>query len=203
MATPVVPTKANLIAIKRSLELARVGFDLIDRKRVILIREMMMLIKRAEEIQNSIDVTYSRAYAALQEANISLGICEELAAMVPIDDSLGISSRSVMGVEIPILYTNSSPQPVFPYGLQLSNAALDRAEREFLQVKSLTISLAEIENSVYRLADAIGKAQKRANALKNIVIPRFEENVRFIANALEEKDREDFSRLKVIKKRKS
>ena len=62
--------------------------------------------------------------------------------------------------------------------------------------------LAEIENSVYRLADAIKKTQKRANALKNIIIPKFEETVKFISDAIEEKEREDFSRLKVIKKQK-
>ena len=79
---------------------------------------------------------------------------------------------------------------------------LDEAYRRFLDVKKLTADLSEIENSVYRLADAISKTQKRANALKNIVIPRFEASVKFITDALEEKDREEFSRLKVIKKKK-
>lgn len=60
-----------------------------------------------------------------------------------------------------------------------------------------------MENSVYRLADAIKKTQKRANALKNIMIPRFEATVKGITDALEEKDREEFSRLKVIKRQKS
>ena len=60
-----------------------------------------------------------------------------------------------------------------------------------------------MENSVYRLADAIKKTQKRANALKNIMIPRFEATVKFITDALEEKDREEFSRLKVIKSQKA
>ena len=66
-------------------------------------------------------------------------------------------------------------------------------------VKELTVVLAEVENSVYRLANAIRKAQKRANALKNIVIPEFEGNIKFISDALEEKEREEFSRQKVIK----
>ena len=79
---------------------------------------------------------------------------------------------------------------------------LDEAYRRFLNVKTLTADLSEIENSVYRLADAIGKTQKRANALKKIMIPRFEETVKFITDALDEKDREEFSRLKVIKHKK-
>ena len=73
---------------------------------------------------------------------------------------------------------------------------------KFNRVKELTAELAEVENSVYRLADAIKKTQKRANALKNIMIPRFESTVKYITDALEEKDREEFSRLKVIKRQK-
>ena len=80
---------------------------------------------------------------------------------------------------------------------------LDDAYSKFNEVKRLTAELAEVENSVYRLADAIKKTQKRANALKNIMIPRFEETVKFITDALEEKEREEFSRLKVIKKQKA
>ena len=62
--------------------------------------------------------------------------------------------------------------------------------------------MAEIENSVYRLANAIKTTQRRANALKNINSPQFEETVKFISDALEEKEREEFSRMKVIKRTK-
>lgn len=202
MSTPVVPTKGNLIAVKRSLELARGGFDLLDRKRNILIREMMLLIKHAEDIQSKIDDTYSRAYEALQMANVTLGICRELAQTVPVDEGLKLSYRSIMGVEIPIVSIKEKKDNELPFGLYNSNSMLDDAYKRFIEVKNLTADLAEIENSVYRLADAISKTQKRANALKNIAIPQFEKDVKFISDALEEKDREDFSRLKVIKNRK-
>lgn len=202
MSTPVVPTKGNLIAVKRSLELARGGFDLLDRKRNILIREMMLLIKHAEDIQSKIDDTYSRAYEALQMANVTLGICRELAQTVPVDEGLKLSYRSIMGVEIPIVSIKEKEDNELPFGLYNSNSMLDDAYKRFIEVKKLTADLAEIENSVYRLADAISKTQKRANALKNIAIPQFEKDVKFISDALEEKDREDFSRLKVIKNRK-
>lgn len=66
----------------------------------------------------------------------------------------------------------------------------------------MTVTLVEVENSVYRLANAIRKAQKRANALRNIVIPGFEHDIKFISDALEEKEREEFSRQKVIKNNK-
>ncbi len=201
MAVQAVPTKGNLLSTKKSLTLARTGFELLDRKRNILIREMMMLIDKAEEIQSQIDSTYHEAYLALQKANITLGICEELAQTVPIDSNLTISFRSVMGVEIPTVLLEEQEAGV-PFGLMQTNSALDEAYLNFGKVKRLTASLSSIENSVYRLANAIKKTQKRANALKNIIIPRFEETVKFITDALEEKDREEFSRLKVIKGRK-
>lgn len=203
MSIQAVPTKGNLITTKKSLELAKVGFDLLDRKRNILIREMMTLIDRASEIQDKIDDTYSRAYLALQKANTTLGICEQLAGTVPLDDSLTLSYRSVMGVEIPIVSIGTTRDGSVPFGLYSSNSMLDEAYLRFIEVKDLTADLAEIENSVYRLADAIKKTQKRANALKNIMIPRFEQAVKFISDALEEKEREEFSRLKVIKKQKT
>lgn len=202
MAIQAVPTKGNLMTTKKSLELAKVGFDLLDRKRNILIREMMTLIDRAAEIQDKIDITYSRAYQALQKANTTLGICEELSGTVPEDDSLALSYRSVMGVEIPIVSIIPPDKNDVPFGLYGTNSALDEAYLRFIEVKELTADLAEVENSVYRLADSIKKTQKRANALKNIMIPRFEETVKFITEALEEKDREEFSRLKVIKRQK-
>jgi V/A-type H+-transporting ATPase subunit D len=201
MAETIFPTKGNLIAVKRSLTLARLGYDLMDRKRNILIREMMGLIDTANKVQGQIDDTYSRAYLALQKANITLGIIENIAKAVPIETGLNISSRSVMGVEIPIItYEDNPPKPY--YSFSSSNSMLDEAFICFYHVKQLTAVLAEIENSVYRLANAIKKTQRRANALMNIIIPRFEYTVKFITEALEEKDREDFSRLKVINKHK-
>ena len=202
MANQVVPTKGNLLATKKSLELSRTGFELLDRKRNILIREMMALIDRANAIQGKIDQTYEDAYAALQRANITLGICGELSQTVPLDDGLNVAYRSVMGVEIPMVSLTPREIPI-PFGLNTTNIMLDDAYSKFIEVKRLTAELAEVENSVYRLADAIKKTQKRANALKNIMIPRFEETVKFITDALEEKEREEFSRLKVINKQKA
>ena len=202
MAIQIVPTKGNLLATKKSLSLARTGFELMDRKRNILIREMMALIERANELQDKIDKTYEEAYAALQMANVTLGICDKIAETVPYDDNLNVAYRSVMGVEIPMVSLERTP-PTLSYGLKDTNAMMDDAYLKFREVKYLTAELAEVENSVYRLADNVKKTQKRANALKNIMIPRFEETVKFITDALEEKDREEFSRLKVIKRQKT
>ncbi len=198
----VFPTKANLINTKKSLELARLGYDLMDRKRNILVREMMLLIDEARSIQKKVAETYSRAYDALDKAYMTLGDCRSFAENVPVENGLRIDSRSVMGVEIPIVELESGSEDTAYYGFNNTNSVLDEAYMQFKKVKELTAQLAQTENSVYRLADAIKKTQKRANALDNILIPQFEETVKFISDALEEKEREDFSRLKITKKQR-
>ena len=202
MSLQLAPTKGNLIATKKSYALAKLGFDLLDRKRNILVREMMALIDRAEEIQNKIDFTYEKAFSTLKKANIALGVCEELSQAIPEEKGLSISFKSVMGVEIPIINFKEQKINGIPFGLYSSNSDLDKAYSCFREVLRLTASLAEVETSAYLLARDIKKTQKRANALKNIMIPRFETLINSITDALEEKEREEFSRLKVIKKKK-
>jgi len=198
MAEQVFPTKGNLINIKKSLALAKMGYELMDRKRNILIREIMQMIDSANSIKDVIDQTYAQAYFSLQRANITLGLCESIAQSTPIETGVSVTYRSVMGVEIPTVMLKESPVSL-TYGFWGSNSQFDEAYICFSKVKTYTARLAEVENSIYRLAVAIKKTQKRANALKNIILPRFEEQVRYISNALEEKEREEFSRLKVIK----
>lgn len=195
------PTKGNLIAAKNSLALAKQGYGLMDKKRNILIRELMQLIDKAKEIQSEIDSTYRLAYKALEQANIDLGIdyVSELANSVPIDDGIVIKTRSVMGTEIPLVQYKEEDIKL-SYAFYNTRECLDNARVHFKKVKDLTVKLSMIENSAYRLATNISKTQKRANALKNITIPRYENISKTITNALEEKEREEFTRLKVIKR---
>ena len=194
------PTKGNLIASKNSLALARQGYGLMDKKRNILLRELLGLIDEAKEIQKQIDTTFSAAYKALMYVNIELGIdfVSDIAGSVPIEDSVQIKTRSVMGTEIPLVRYDDKPiTPTYAY--YSTRESLDKARDRFNEVKRLTVKLSMIENSAYRLASNIKKTQKRANALKNITIPTYDSLVKNITNALEEKDREEFTRLKVIK----
>ena len=197
------PTKGNLILAKNSLKLAHMGYELMDKKRNILIRELMGLIDEAKDIQRQIDVTFREAYAALQIANMEIGITnvQTVSYTVPVEESIRIKTRSIMGVEIPLVEADPSGQaPTYAY--YSTKESLDQARQAFEKVKDLTLNLSMIENSAYRLAAAIKKTQKRANALDNIMIPQFTETIKYITEALEEKEREDFSRLKVIKRQK-
>ncbi|MCI9075347.1 MAG: V-type ATP synthase subunit D [Dorea sp.] len=198
------PTKGNLMLAKNSLALANQGYDLMDKKRNVLLKELMALIDEAKDIQEQIDSTFTKAYACLQRANIEHGISkvQELAFTVPIEESIRIQTRSIMGTEIPLVQYDEK-QNNLTYSFSSTRESIDMAREAFREVKDLTIKLSAVENSAYRLAGNIKKTQKRANALKNITIPMYTELVRNINNALEEKEREEFTRLKVIKSMKS
>ena len=198
------PTKGNLMLAKNSLALAHQGYDLMDKKRNIPLKELMSLIDEAKDIQEEIDQTFTKAYACLQRANIEHGISKvrELAFTVPIEDSIRIQTRSIMGTEIPHVKYDAK-QNDLTYSFSTTRESIDIAREAFREVKDLTIKLSMVENAAYRLATNIKKTQKRANALKNITIPMYSNLVYTISNALEEKEREEFTRLKVIKRMKS
>lgn len=200
-----VATKGNLMRAKTSLSLARQGYELMDRRRNILIRELMQHVDQAKGIQGQIDSTFREAYAALQQANVELGIStvEGLAMTVPLEDSVQIHTRSIMGTEIPLVRYDKKEKEEPTYALYRTRDALDKARRAFEKVKYLTLDLSQIEITARRLAADIQKTQKRANALQNITIPRYEALIKRISNELEEKEREEFTKLKVIKAQKA
>lgn len=132
---------------------------------------------------------------------MGIAFVDQIAYTVPVEDSIRIKTRSVMGTEIPLIeYTPENNRPTYAY--YSTKMSLDEAKAAFEKVKALCIQLAMIENAAIRLATNIKKTQKRANALKNITIPKYEALTKDIQNALEEKEREEFTRLKVIKKMK-
>lgn len=135
------PTKGNLILAKNALALSKQGFDLMDKKRNILIRELMELISEASDIQNQIDETFSNAYQALQKANIQMGIhqVEQIAKAVPVENSIRIKRRSVMGTEIPkVEYEKKKQAPA--YSFYHTRMSLDEACQQFEKVKESDIS---------------------------------------------------------------
>ena len=203
MNTNAFPTKGNLMLAKNSLTLAKQGYELMDKKRNILIRELMNLIEEAKTIQSEIDATFTEAYQALQQANIEVGIhsVQEIAKAIPAEDSVRIKTRSIMGTEIPHVKYDAHENQL-TYAMDGTFESIDVAREAFRQVKDLTIKLSMVENAAYRLATSIKKTQKRANALKNITIPTYTGLVYKISNELEEKEREEFTRLKVIKRMK-
>ncbi|OOO00543.1 MAG: ATPase [Epulopiscium sp. Nele67-Bin004] len=196
----VAPTKSNLIKAKSSLELSKKGYELLDKKRNVLMREMISLVDKVRAMQTSIGETMADAYAALQVANITMGIqkVEEISYSIPNDEEFDVLLKSVIGIDIPIIkYTEDKIEP--HYSFYETNPAFDKAVLKFREAKYQIYELAELENSIFKLAKEIEKTKKRTNALSHIQIPKYTHQVKHIQEQLEEKEREDFFRLKKIK----
>ena len=192
-------TKGQLLAHKESLRLAHIGYELMDRKRMILMQELSKLMDDVKELREVIDKAYEEAYIALQKANVSYGVIDSIAKLMPVEDDVKIVYRSVMGIEIPKVSMEEKPLEV-PYALGITNSYLDEVYLKMRSVKFYSIRLAELDNGMYRLAKAIEKSRKRANALEKIVIPELQGDIKKISDALEEKEREEFLRMKTVKK---
>ncbi|SKC56690.1 V-type ATP synthase subunit D [Maledivibacter halophilus] len=196
------PTKANLIKSKSLLNFSEKGYDLLDKKRSVLVKEIMGLIDKVKDVEKRISITFEEAYKALKLVNVTMGVnnVEETAMSIPKIEEYEILLKSIMGVEIPTVKFEEKVLKPY-YGFFRTNPAMDIAVMKFREVKYLIYELSEIENSVYKLAMEIKKTQKRANALEKIQIPKYKHQVKFISEALEEKEREDFFRLKKVKKK--
>lgn len=200
----VFPTKGNLINLKKQLVLANLGYDLLDKKRNIMLNEMLSLAKIANENQIELNLKFESAYKKLQTANLTSGQANiiEAANMVNHDEAIDIRTKSIMGVEIPEVIVKDF-EPNISYNFYVTDYFVDEAYIEFNIVKQLTAKQAALENSVYRLAYAIKQAQKRSRALKNIVIPNLNSQIYYITNYLEEKERDEFAVLKMLKSKRA
>ena len=116
------------------------------------------------------------------------------------DDTIHIKNVTLMGVEIPSVISNNL-EIVPNYGFYNTTAAVDESIIKFIEVKKLIIKLAEINNTMVRLQNAIEKLGRRSNALKEVIIPRDESLAKKISLALEEEERDEFVRLKVVKRK--
>ncbi|MBR7032959.1 MAG: V-type ATP synthase subunit D [Clostridia bacterium] len=199
----IAPTKGNLLAEKKKLSLARSGYELLDKKRNILLRELLKYEKEAEELRKKTRDIFAAAYASLQRAHVAGGQRVEIIRSIPVDDSLRIRFRSLMGVEIPSVEYDGEIPSMPPYVPQVTDSFFDEAYVDFVKVKHLAAESARIENSVARLREAVRVTVKRAEALKNVIIPETERTVAEITSVLEEREREEFSRMKVVKNRKN
>ncbi len=197
------PTKANLMKSKSLLIFSKQGYQLLDKKRSVLIREMMMMIEEVKSLQINIDEIFVEVYAALNHATVTMGSSAvmETALSIPKAENITILNKSIMNVEIPTI--KHSDVPIKPYyGFYRTNSAIDIVVVKMREVQLLLYHLAEVENAVFRLAIEIRQTSKRANALDKIQIPKYIEMTKWIEESLEEKEREDFFRLKRLKGKK-
>lgn len=198
----ILPTKSNLIKLKKTIILAKQGQELLEKKKYILMKEVEKYISKRVQIEDEFKEQYEKAFYMLQNANVDIGInkVSSIAHNIGVDETLDIKYKTVMGVEIPIVDYKQREKPKLTFGLLGTTINLDEAIIEFQKLKKILIDLAEIEVTVKRLNDSIVKVQKRSNSLKDIVIPNYEKQEKRIQETLDERDREEFTRMKMIKK---
>ena len=138
----------------------------------------------------------------IRNANIDIGIdnLTNIANGVKIDNYIDIKNITVMGTEIPSA-VHKSEIVKRNYGFYNTTNTVDEAIFKFNEIQEKLIELAILENTITRLEKNIEKVRKRSNALKNIIIPENEKNISNIMDELLEREREEFSRLKIVKKK--
>jgi V/A-type H+-transporting ATPase subunit D len=190
--------------MKQELEFAREGYEILDKKREVLTSELIRIAHDAEELQEQVWSLLAAAYHTLEQARLVMGqeSLEWAALAVNKTVDVKVKSRSIMGVSLPRVKARGGP-PEMPYSLGNTTAALDEASTAFRKVLDNTPALSELVTSVWRLAGELRKTQRRVNALQYIFIPDYEDTVSFIESALEEREREETFRLKLLKNRPS
>jgi V/A-type H+-transporting ATPase subunit D len=196
----VAPTRSNLLRLRQTLKFAREGYEVLDRKREVLITELLRVAHDAAILQEKVWAELADAYHALEVARLSMGREHLEWAALSVKETISIEIRlhSVMGVALPIVEAHGAP-PETPYGLGDTTVSLDEAAARFRRVLSEVPTLTETMTSVWRLARELQKTQRRVNALQYIFIPQYEETVAFIESTLEEREREETFRLKRLK----
>ena len=199
------PTKANLIHTKNTLTLARQGYNLLDQKLNALNHEITALREEVKIKENQLESLLEPAAFALIKANMDMGPSKvkSVSYDAPLDDSIQVKFRNIMGVKVPVITSKSSanaPSANTPvYDLSTTTTSLDEAYQKFSELKNQIINLAESAITLKLLEENIRKTSKRANALQYIVIPDNETQLKFIQSTLEERERDGFARLKVGK----
>jgi V/A-type H+-transporting ATPase subunit D len=198
----VAPTRTNLLNLRRDLNLAAQGNELLEQKREILVVELKGLTARAVEAQKKVDEELGRAYAALKEAQLSNGTSgiSFAAGAVNVDTDISLRERRIMGVGIPVVNVRIEDNPPY-YGPSATSVWTDEAVVRFKNAIAAIGRLAESRISLIRLAREIQKTIRRVNALEKIFIPDYEETVKYIEDSLEEGEREAFFVLKLVKGR--
>jgi V/A-type H+/Na+-transporting ATPase subunit D len=193
-------TRSNLLAVRQRLRLAREGHRLLNKKRDVLIMEILRMIQDAERVSAQAREQFQRGYAILQEARAAMGTerVRRIALSKPQEADVRIIPYSIMGVVVPRVHYEV-PSRRLAYGLGDTSVVLDEAQQEWAAIRALMGELAEKVTTVWRLALELRRTQRRVNALEHIFIPSYEETVVYIEETLEEKDREELFRTKRAK----
>ncbi|MHA2294908.1 MAG: V-type ATP synthase subunit D [Candidatus Hodarchaeales archaeon] len=197
------PTRMVLLELKGRKKLAEDGHDLLKRKLETLTNELFNILREYSKIESKTREALQEAMKSLVQAEIAVGPIQirEIALNYPELVTADIETRSLMGVRVPVIKTIRKEKEIIPYSLIETSGQLDASIDKFEQALDSLLVLAELQSTISRLAIEVNATKRRVNALKNIIIPRVDATIRFIVLALQEREREDFVRLKKIKAR--
>jgi len=197
----VVATKIELLKYKRSNQVATMVHKILDDKRKVLLKNIEEMITEANKARGGIWEPLQDVYQSVNEAYLSLGtstvnsVAESSPAVMQVEAKI----KRVVDVKIPSLIVSEKDTKSVPYGFADTNSSIDRAAKQIKTMLPKICKAAEYENSIFSLAKALEKTQKLLNALQNVIIPMYQQRIRFILATLEERDREEFVRLKKVK----
>jgi len=196
----VPPTRTNLIRLKKDLRFAREGYEILDRKREALTGELVRVAKEADAVQKEVWALLESAYNAMEKARLVMGSDHVEWAALAVNKTVDVHLRlrGIMGVAIPQIEAVGEP-PKLLYSPGDTAAVLDEASAAFREVLLRVPQLSMLTAAVWRLANELRKTQRRVNALQHIFIPQYENTVAFIISSLEEREREETFRLKLLK----
>ena len=197
----VTATKIELFKYKRSNQVASMVQKILDDKRKVLLKNIEEMIAEAQKTRGGIWEPLQEIYESVNESYLSLGVAtvDSVAQSTPAVMEVQSDVKRVVDVTIPVLTVTEKDTKSIPYGFADTNASIDRGAKLIKDLLPKICKAAEYENSIFSLAKALEKTQKLLNALENVIIPQYKQRVRFILATLEEREREEFARLKKVK----
>ena len=197
----VTATKIELFKYKRSSQVATMVQGILDDKRKVLLKNIEEMIAEAQKTRGGIWEPLQDIYKSVNESYLSLGVAtvDSVAQSTPGVMEVESNVKRVVDVTIPVLSVTEKDTKSIPYGFADTNASIDRGAKLIKDLLPKICKAAEYENSIFSLAKALEKTQKLLNALENVIIPQYKQRVRFILATLEEREREEFARLKKVK----
>lgn len=197
------PTRMELSKIKKRLVMATRGHKLLKDKRDEMVRQFIILIKKNKELRTDVERELSKALGnfAMARAVMDPKALEEAMLYPARNAKIDIKTKNVMSVNVPtiIVDENSLTESTLSYGLTETSAQLDDAIARLADILPKMIELAEIEKACNMLADEIEKTRRRVNALEYVMIPKFEETIKYISMKLDENERGALTRLMKVK----
>lgn len=197
----IAPTKSNQLSLRRDLDMATEGFNLLEQKREILVMELMRLLDRVKDVQRDLAERRDRAYETLRRAIARNGYHRMRAVSACVHYNHEVSTRThvTAGVKVPDVRIGLGDL-TRQFSFAGTDSLFDATMRDFLELLTVIGQLAELETAVWLLARELKKTQRRVNALEQIFIPDFQETLRYIGESLESKELEAFFIMKMVKR---